>query len=390
MNALVLLSTAGCDIGTHAPGQPESASVIAAMPDQAAALTPLAEYSSEVLGGLVVLWHPDFRTRGGLQGSVRDNLEYELSTASPATRDAIAGVRVAVAVESPGARAVGIRSGGHGVSWHRSAQWLEEHGIDAARESVVEIWNAQEFVDHSTAQPGAFVETLRDAADDGICRLGHGPENLDQMASEDLGAFKVLWSPRFDSRAELRESVRAALTADITETWSLISPDARSTLTGTRIIVNPSNCSPDGARLRGAAFHVSAEWLSSHGYDPRREGAVEVHDAREYLHDRGADQPLVLLHELTHAMTFHASGDVVEQLTSAYESALSSGKYDDVQHASPGQRGRAYALKSRDEYAAELSEAYLGKNDWYPFTRADLTPFDPAGEAVVEAVWRQR
>jgi hypothetical protein len=394
MNVVPLFWTSACGGGVAADG-PAAVEAAVGVPDATSAqpvssLTPLAEYTSETLAGLVVLWHPDFRTRAALQARVRDALRSEVGGATPQARAAIAGMRIAVAVESPAAETLGIGGGGHGVSWHRSAQWLEDHGIDAARESVVEIWNSEDFLASAETDPGAFTSRLRGAADEGVCRVGHGPESLDQMSPDRLGEFELLWSPRFEARGELRERARSALKTDLESAWELMSPDARAALRGTSIIVNPSNCSPDGARLRGTAFHPSADWLTGHGYDARRAGAVEVHDAQDYLRDRG-QQPLMILHELTHAMTHQASADVSAQLASAYDAALRSGIYDHVDRVGlhGGERGRAYAMRNANEYVAELSEAYFGQNDWYPFTRAELAAFDPTGEAVVESIWRR-
>ena len=53
-----------------------------------------------------------------------------------------------------------------------------------------------------------------------------------------------------------------------------------------------------------------------------------------------------------------------------------------------GSTRRAYALTNRMEYFAELSEAYLGVNDFQPFDRAELQRYDPQGFALMEKVWR--
>jgi hypothetical protein len=44
-------------------------------------------------------------------------------------------------------------------------------------------------------------------------------------------------------------------------------------------------------------------------------------------------------------------------------------------------------LTNRFEYFAECSEAYFGRNDFYPYLRADFKSFDPIGFAAVEQVW---
>lgn len=45
-------------------------------------------------------------------------------------------------------------------------------------------------------------------------------------------------------------------------------------------------------------------------------------------------------------------------------------------------------LSNPREYFAELSEAYFGRNDFYPFVRSDLCAYDKEGFAVVDRLWR--
>ena len=47
----------------------------------------------------------------------------------------------------------------------------------------------------------------------------------------------------------------------------------------------------------------------------------------------------------------------------------------------------AYAITNHREYFAELSEAYFGRNDYYPFVRAELEAFDLGGYGVVHSAW---
>ena len=75
------------------------------------------------------------------------------------------------------------------------------------------------------------------------------------------------------------------------------------------------------------------------------------------------------------------------KLKAAYNNALKSGKYDKVERTGSGIE-RAYALTNEIEYFAELSEAYFGKNDYYPFTRKDLEEFDPLGFALMQEAWQ--
>ncbi len=49
---------------------------------------------------------------------------------------------------------------------------------------------------------------------------------------------------------------------------------------------------------------------------------------------------------------------------------------------------KAYALTNELEYFAELSEAYLGKNDFYPYNRKQLEQYDPDGYAIMKNIWK--
>lgn len=138
--------------------------------------------------------------------------------------------------------------------------------------------------------------------------------------------------------------------------------------------------------LRGLAYHWSADWLRERGYDPRKAHAVEIHDVRDFI-DWSPGQPWVLMHELAHAYHDRALGEHNEEIAAAYENARRSGAYEGVRHRD-GSTRRAYALNNRMEYFAELTEAYIGVNDFFPFTRAELERHDPQGYALMEKVWR--
>jgi hypothetical protein len=53
----------------------------------------------------------------------------------------------------------------------------------------------------------------------------------------------------------------------------------------------------------------------------------------------------------------------------------------------PGETKRAYAMNNDQEYFAELSEAYFGTNDFYPFVRAEIKEHDPEMLKVLGKLW---
>jgi len=131
------------------------------------------------------------------------------------------------------------------------------------------------------------------------------------------------------------------------------------------------------------AYHPSRLWLIGHGMDPERAKSVQFTRNIARLID---PQPNLVLHELAHAYHDLVLGERDPAIIAAYQKALTSGLYDSVER-NDGSRGRAYALKSPQEFFAELSEACFGRNDFYPYTREQLREYDAESLKVIVEAW---
>jgi len=49
-----------------------------------------------------------------------------------------------------------------------------------------------------------------------------------------------------------------------------------------------------------------------------------------------------------------------------------------------------YAMNNEMEYFAELTEAFFGFNDFYPFSRDQLKAHDPDGYSMIDVAWGLR
>jgi hypothetical protein len=132
-------------------------------------------------------------------------------------------------------------------------------------------------------------------------------------------------------------------------------------------------------------YHVSPEWLRSHGMNPQKAGAVELANARTFLRWTH-QQPWMVLHELAHGYHDQVLGFKNAEVRACYDQAVASKSYESVLHWN-GRKVRAYALNNDREYFAEATEAYFGTNDFYPFVRAELKKHDPRAYALLEKVW---
>lgn len=141
-----------------------------------------------------------------------------------------------------------------------------------------------------------------------------------------------------------------------------------------------------------AEFHPDAGWLRANGRDPAMAKGVEFTNVR--IFEREVNRmPNFTLHELAHA--YHnrslprAFGN--PEIKAAYDHAKAAGKYERVErwHGSgrPNTFERAYAMTNAMEYFAENSEAFFGRNDFFPFTRDELKQHDPEMFALLEKLW---
>jgi hypothetical protein len=141
------------------------------------------------------------------------------------------------------------------------------------------------------------------------------------------------------------------------------------------------------AKKNGAAeFHPSKGWLKDNGYNPEKVGGVEINNLANFVDWSHRAQPWMVLHELAHAYHFLTLGETYEPLQTAYKQAMERKLYDSVEYYD-GKKKKAYAATNAAEYFAELSEAYFGKNDFFPFTRAELEKHDPVGFELMKKAW---
>ena len=137
----------------------------------------------------------------------------------------------------------------------------------------------------------------------------------------------------------------------------------------------------------GMVYHPSEKWLRNHGYNPEKAKAVEITNIHNFI-SRTKTQPWHVLHELAHAYHDNVIGKDFRPIINAYNHALKSGLYRKVPR-NYGQKPKdAYALTNKSEYFAELSEAYFGQNDFYPFNKKQLKEYDIQGYIAIEKAWK--
>ena len=141
-----------------------------------------------------------------------------------------------------------------------------------------------------------------------------------------------------------------------------------------------------------AEYHPDAGWLREHGRDPAMARAVEFTNVRIFAKETDR-MPNFALHELAHAFHHRVLADGFDnaEITAAHARAVAAGTYDHVDRwngsGRPTTAERAYALTTPQEFFAEASEAFFSRNDFFPFTRADLRRHDPETCGLIARLW---
>lgn len=196
------------------------------------------------------------------------------------------------------------------------------------------------------------------------------------------------WRVRFDTRlkeaehADVGRKAARLLGDKLYEIAQFLPADRLEKLRKVVILVDL-----DHGRLRNMQYHPSAGWLREHGYDPAMEKAVHIPQAPLFVNLRHQRvQPWCVMHELAHAYHDQVFGYEDPTIRGAFEAARAGGAYNEVQHIL-GHMEKHYALSNQMEYFAELTEAYVGTNDFYPFVRAELKRHDPRAYELLEKIW---
>ncbi len=140
-------------------------------------------------------------------------------------------------------------------------------------------------------------------------------------------------------------------------------------------------------KLRPAQYHPSAGWLKANGYSTELAKCVHIPVAADFAsvnHQRV--QPWSVMHELAHAYHDQVLGFDNAEIEAAWARFRDSGKYKSVLHIN-GKKTAHYGLTNPMEFFAEMTEAYFGHNDFFPFNRAELKQEEPEIFDLMAKIW---
>ena len=109
---------------------------------------------------------------------------------------------------------------------------------------------------------------------------------------------------------------------------------------------------------------------------------TQKHPQRRHL----SHQPCVMLHELAHAYHDQVLDFEDRQIKDRFAAAKDAGLYGSVLHID-GRERKHYALTDHKEFFADMTDAYVRTNDFYPFVRSELLRHDPETYRLLEGIW---
>jgi hypothetical protein len=96
---------------------------------------------------------------------------------------------------------------------------------------------------------------------------------------------------------------------------------------------------------------------------------------------------MMALHELSHAWHHQVLGYDHPGILKALKDVRASKSFESVTLFNGGKE-KHYALNNEMEFFAEMSEAWWGQNDFYPFVRGELVEDFPAIPPLMQACWQ--
>jgi hypothetical protein len=163
---------------------------------------------------------------------------------------------------------------------------------------------------------------------------------------------------------------------------TVVAPDRLARLQSVTIVLDLTH-----GKLWPMQYHPSAGWLEAHGYSRDLARCVHIPKAAAFIDPRtNNEQPWCVLHELAHAYHDQVLDFDEPRIKSAYDAYKKSG-HGDATLLIRGKPTRHYALTDQKEFFAEMTEAYFGMNDFFPFNRAELMTAEPAIYELLRTVW---
>jgi len=219
----------------------------------------------------------------------------------------------------------------------------------------------------------------------------HGlqPPEGDRWQIESIEGWQVAISKRFSEEDRPAvDATRKVLSHQLKELLGMGIPET----TLRRLQQVPMWISPEYPGIvPRAEYHPSVQWLTDNHRDPAMARGIEWTNTR-IIDQEARRMPSMVLHELAHAYHDQELGYNDPNAIEHFQRAQAGGLYEAVERRdAEGKvtREAAYAISNVQEFFAESTESFLGRNDYFPYNQRDLEEFDPATARWMRKVWTE-
>ena len=196
------------------------------------------------------------------------------------------------------------------------------------------------------------------------------------------------WTVRIDDRLleepnkDLGARCVAFLDNKLSDICVVVPPEKLKKLKEVNIVLDL-----DYGKIGPFQYHPGEQWLIDNGYGADLVKCVHLPRAADLPTKRNInEQPWVILHELAHAYHDQVLGFDHPRVREAQERFKKSGHGDNTL-LYDGSRVKHYGLTNPMEFFAEMTEAYFGVNDFFPFNRAELREHEPEIYTLMADIW---
>ena len=196
------------------------------------------------------------------------------------------------------------------------------------------------------------------------------------------------WTVRIDDRllskehSEMGTQVLKSLEQRLSDIKAVVRDGPLQKLQGFKIVLDLSH-----GKLRPMQYHPGGDWLKANGYAEDLCRCVHIPIAKQLIDPRQINvQPWCVLHELAHAYHDQVLGFEEPRILAAYKRYQQSG-HGDAALLITGEKVRHYGLTDQKEFFSEMTEAYFGTNDFFPFNRGELMTAEPEIYQLMKEIW---
>ncbi|MCY2929282.1 MAG: hypothetical protein NTV86_07245 [Planctomycetota bacterium] len=266
---------------------------------------------------------------------------------------------------------------------------VRHHGLVGAKDFFVEFSVA--YFGHNDIWPFTRAELVQNFPDIAqvIRNAWYRPSPCIPTARYDrrrIEGWTVLVNPDFAEYhpAECAD-VLAEVEAQLYRIRQAVPADKLRILQETRLWIER-----ESVHESAAVFHPYPQWLTANNLNADKLDGIELCNAGKFLALARDGAPWILFHELSHAYDWKLYRYENPAILAGWKAFVArgdkGGRLKDVLHFN-GAVEPHNARSSATEFFAEFSATWFGRNEMYPFVRAELEKEDPDTAALIREVW---